>query len=358
MPRLFQLVLFSVVLSLSVGCREKEAKAGPAGGMPPSQVVVVEAKQQPVAESISLVGSLLANEAVEIQSEIEGTILEIKFNEGDRVEKGQLLVQLDERKLSASVSEAEANFKLNKANYDRAQQLFNDKLISKQEFDLAASTFQANEAALELKRQQLKDTRITAPFSGIVGARNVSPGQVIDKKTTITWLTDLDPVKLEVNVPERFITQLKVGQKIDLTVSSAGTNKVSGDVYFLSPAVDPATRTLLVKAKVPNAEARLKPGMLATLNLTLVQRDNAIVIPEAAIARVMDNDVAMIFTVNGSDVAEMKTVKLGVRLPGKVEILNGVEAGDRVIVEGLQKIGPGSKVKLAPPEAAAPYLKS
>ena len=129
-------------------------------------------------------------------------------------------LQLDESKLAATLAEAEANFKLSRANYERSQQLFKDKLISQQEFDQAAATFNVNQASLDLKKRELKDARIYAPFNGVIGARNVSPGQVITKNTTLTYLIDFDPVVVEFNVPERFLSQLHVDQFIEIGVAT------------------------------------------------------------------------------------------------------------------------------------------
>ena len=336
--------MLALVGIVFAGCGKKKT-----GAAPPKmemQVVVVEAKQQPISEIISLVGNLLANESVEIKSEIDGTIAEINFNEGQRVQKGDLLIRIDERKLAASVAESEANFKLSESNFKRSEQLLKEKLIAQQEFDQVSSQFQINKANLELKRQQLKDARIGAPFSGIVGGRNVSPGQVIAKNMTLTWLTDVDPIKVEVSVPERFVSQLKIGQSIAIKVATYPDKKFEGEVYFIAEQVDPATRTAFVKAKLPNPELLLKPGMFANIDLTLNVRENAVVIPETALNRVMEGNRANVFIVDEKSIAQMKPVKLGIRLAGKVEILEGIQAGDKVIVEGIQKIGPGSQVKI------------
>ncbi|MEO5804816.1 MAG: efflux RND transporter periplasmic adaptor subunit [Verrucomicrobiota bacterium] len=348
-----QIKVGTVLLALAgfvfSGCSEKK-KTDAAPPKMEMQVVAVEAKRQPVAENISLVGNLLANESVEIKSEIDGTIAEINFQEGQRVKKGDLLIRVDESKLAAAAAESEANFKLSELNFARGQQLFKEKLIAQQEFDQMSSQFQINKANLELKRQQLKDARILAPFSGIVGGRNVSPGQVIAKSMTLTWLTDVDPVKVEINVPERFISQLKVGQKIQINVASYPDKKFDGEVYFIAEQVDPTTRTAFVKARIPNPELLLKPGMFANLELTLKIREAAIVIPESALSQLIEGGGAMIFVVDKNSTAQMRKVKLGVRTAGQVEIVNGVEAGEKVIVEGLQKIGPGMRVKFAATE--------
>src|SRR5437762_2448855 len=294
---------------------------------------------------------------VEIKAETDGTVQEIPFNEGQRVEKGQLLIQLDETKFATALAEAESNFKLSQANFERAKQLFADKLISRQKYDQTAANFDVNRALLDRRKRELKDARIYASFSGIMGARNFSPGQVIARNTVLSWLVDLDPIKVELNVPERFLSQVQVGQTLDLKVAAYPTNRFQGKVYFVAPSVDPSTRTTLVKAEIPNPNHELKPGMFANLDLTVKVRGNSIVIPEAALSQILDGDRANVFTVGVSNTVQLKLVKLGVRLPGQVEVLGGLEAGEKVVGEGVQKIGPGAKVKLAPAEAAAPYLK-
>jgi membrane fusion protein (multidrug efflux system) len=277
-------------------------------------------------------------------------VQDINFKEGQKVEKGQLLVKLDDSKLLASVAEAEASFKLAKANLDRNKQLFERTLISPQENDQVASQFQLNLATLDLKKSLLKDTRVVAPFSGVVGTRALSPGQVISKNTPITWVVDIDPVKVEINVPERFLSQLKGGQTIELSVSAFPDRKFKGEVFFIAPQVDPATRTALVKASIPNHEFELKPGMFANLDLTLKIRENSVVIPESALSQLQEGGTATLFIVDDKQTAQMRQVKLGRRMPGQVEILDGLKAGEMVIIEGLQKIGPGAPVRLAQEE--------
>jgi membrane fusion protein (multidrug efflux system) len=309
-----------------------------------------------VTETLSLVGSIAANEVVEIKSETDGIVQEINFKEGERVEKGRLLVKLDETKLAAALAEGEANLKLSLANYERAKQLFQDKLISQQEYDQAASTHAVNEASVDLKRRQFKDARVYAPFAGIVGARQISPGQVITRATTLTWLVDLDTVKVEVTVPERFLRQIKVGQPLEFTVAAYPGEKFGGEVYFISPQIFEATRTAMVKARIANADAKLRGGMFAGMELTLQVRDSAIVIPEPALMSNGDN--FSVFVVDTNSNAQIRPVEVGIRLAGKAEVTKGLNVGETVVVEGIQKLRPGGAVKLAPPEAAAPYSGS
>jgi len=326
------------------GCRKKPHAGGPPAGYA-VQAIVVAAKEAPVEQSLALVGSLAANEMVELKSESEGTVQEIRFTEGQRVQTGDPLVLLDATKFAAAAAEAEANFKIAESNYERAKKLFEDRLVSKQEFDQMGASFQAARAAFDFKKRQLKDARITAPFSGVVSARRISPGQVIDKNTLLTILVDQDPVKVEFNVPERFVGQLKIGQKIVVKLAAYPGRSFEGEVYFIAPYVDEIQRTVLLKAKIPNPNNELKPGMFANLDLTLQIKEKAIVVPESAV--LSSGDRTIVYIVDNQDNAQVRPVRLGIRQAGMVEVLSGLKAGERVVAEGIQKVRPGGKVKAA-----------
>lgn len=345
-------ILFSLV---AAGCSPVDSANNAAQGQPPAQVVVVPVARDRVEEALSLVGSMTANEQVELISETDGKVVEINFDEGQPVEKGQLLVRLDDTKLAASLAEAEANYALSENNLERARDLLKEQLISSSEFDQTSAAFAANDAAVNLRKRQLADTKITAPFGGVVGARMISPGQVVTRSTTLTWLVDLDPLKVEINVPERFLRQVLPGQEIELKVTAFPDEAFTGKVFFVSPYVDPGSRTALIKAEVANPDHQLKPGMFAGLDLTLQVRTNAIVIPEVAINQVLEGGRATVMIVNAENQAEIRSVRVGLRTAGRVEIIEGLEVGEKVIVEGLQKIGPGMPVVLAPESSSEHY---
>ena len=347
-------LLWNLLLAIAAcsGCRKKTPAAGGPGAMV-IQVVAVEARRQPLSETLSLPGTVTANEMVEIKCETDGVVQEINFVEGGRVDKGRMLFKLDETKFTAALAEAEASLKLSQANHDRAKQLVTDKLISQQEFEQVASTFAVNQATADLRRRQVKDARMYAPFAGVVGARQVSPGQVITRNTTLTWLVDLDTVKVEVKVPERYLRQLQIGQPLEFTVAAFPGEKFRGEVYFISPQIDENTRTALVKARIANQAGKLRGGMFASLDLTLQLREAAIVIPEPAL--MSNGDSFTVFVVDEKGMAQVRLIEVGLRLAGKAEIVKGLKAGEKVVVEGTQKLRPGAPVKLAPPEAAAPY---
>lgn len=319
------------------------------------QVVAIEVREERIVESVSLIGSIAPNEMVEVKAETDGTVATIGFKEGERVEKGQLLVGLDEAKSKANLSEGEANLKLAKTSFERTRQLLADRLISQQDFDQAFAGFSVKEASLDRLTREWKDTRVYAPFSGIAGARQISPGQVISRNTTLTWVVDLDIVKVEVKVPERYLSQVNPGKPLEFSVAAFPEKKFTGDVYFVSPQLDESTRTALVKARIDNRDHRLKGGMFANLDLTLEVRAKALVIPEPAI--VNNADATFVFAIDRSTNAIMKPIKVGERMSGKAEVLSGLSAGDWVVVEGVQKLRPGAPVKLAPASASAPYTK-
>jgi membrane fusion protein (multidrug efflux system) len=327
--------------------------AGPGAAAMTMTVVAVEARKQPVVESVSLVGNLAANEAVEVKAETDGIVEELLFEEGQEIEKGALLVRLDETKFLAELADAEARLKLSQASYTRARQLLQERLISEQEFDQAASTFAVSQATVELRQRQLRDAKVPAPFTGRTGARAISPGQVITRNTTITWLVDLDPMKVEVDIPERFLGQTRIGQKVQFQVTAYPERKFEGEIYFIASRLDEGTRTAQVKTRIANPDGALKSGMVANLELKLVIREQAVVVPEAAL--MSNGDMTFVYLVGPEQVVQLRPVTVGQRLPRWVEVTAGLQGGELVVAEGHQKIGPGMKVTLAPPEKAAVY---
>ena len=341
----------------ATGCGGKDESQG--HGPPPGFAVNVKAAQavrQPVEEKLSLVATILANESVELRSEMDGIIQEIRFTEGQPVEAGAVLVKLDQAKLAASTAQAEANYKLAESNRERAEQMFANKTISQQEFDSASASFEANKATLELMRQQLKDSTIKAPFGGIMGSREVSPGDVVGRTTKLSSLVDIDPVKVEFRVPERFLGQLKEGQSIQFGVPAYPGEVFKGEVYFIDPQVETATRTVQVKAMHANVDHRLRPGMFGNLELILSIKAEAVVIPETAI--MSSGDRTSVFLVDAENKAELRPVTVGVRMAGQVEIAEGLQGGENVVTEGIQKLNPGMPVHITNAKADEPQPES
>lgn len=347
----YDAVRMAVVLMLLAGVTGCEAKKG---GMPPGgfavSVVADPLQPEPIEERISLVGTLAADEMVEIKNEIAGVIREIGFDEGQAVEPGQMLFTIDADKLKASLAHAEANLGLAQTTFDRLSSLIKAGAVSQQEFDQAKSDLESKKAEIDLIKAQLKEALITAAFGGVMGERKVSTGQFVNQGETLSYLIKQDPLKAQFQVPERFLGQLKEGQLIEVAVAAYPDEQFSGEVYFIDPQVEEQTRTALVKARLPNPNGKLRRGMFANLNLITSIRPQALVVAE--IALIPKGEEIYVFVVDKENKAEMKKVTAGIRMAGKVEILSGLSAGEMVIREGYQKIGPGSpvNVKAAEPE--------
>lgn len=335
--------LLVAALLLLAGCGKRgPGPAGPGGGMA-VHVVGFRAVEQPVEERVALVGTLAANEAVDIKSELDGVIEEVAFEEGASVESGRVLFRIDRAKLEASLSEAEANLKLAEATLGRYTALAESRAVSRQEVDQARTGFEVRLAAVELMRAQVEDATITAPFEGTVGSRLVSVGQYVTKGQPLTSLVDTDPMKVEFDVPERFLSRVAEAQELTMQVAAYPADRFRGTVYFVDPRVNPDTRTVLVKARLPNPDGRLRAGMFANLELILQVRKQAVVIPESAL--LLEGDRASVFVVEDGK-AQPRPVTPGVRLAGAMEIREGLQPGELVVIEGTQKLGPGVPVEV------------
>lgn len=338
--------VLATALALALAGCGRSGAGGPKGGRGGMVVSVVgfHAMQQPVEERVAVVGTLAANESIEIKSELDGVIEEIGFEEGQHVEQGAVLFRIDRQKLAASLAEAEANLKLAKATLGRYTALAESRAVSQQEIDQAETTYEARRAAVELMRAQLQDATVTAPFAGTVAARLISLGQYVTKGQRLTSLVDDDPTKVELGVPERFISQIAEGQALELKVAAYPAQSFRGTVYFVDPQVNQETRTVLVKARLPNPDGRLRPGMFADLQLVLRVRERAITIPETAL--LMQGDQASVFVVEEQQQVQSRAVTTGLRQAGTVEIVSGLTPGEVVVVEGTQKLRPGAAVQV------------
>jgi membrane fusion protein (multidrug efflux system) len=344
----FQIALLLLVCA---GCKKSRVQsvADPDAA---TQVVVVNAEHAPMNESLSLVGIVRANESVDIKAQVAGVIETIGFEEGRPVEKGALLIELDTDKLRASLDQAEANQRLAESKFARARDLAQSRGVTLQELEEASATFDASRANVDFYKRQIEEMRIVAPFSGVIGARLISPGQVVAPQQMLTTIVDLDPVKVELNVPQQSINRVEIGEKIELRVPALPGEKFAGEVYFIAPQLDPMTGAGVVKARVKNADVRLKPGMFANLDLTLKIKEASVTIPEPCL--IPQGEEAMVYTVDEQMIARMRRVRPGLRKAGRVEILEGLAPGERVILEGWQKMRPGGKVTFAPSPRTVP----
>ncbi|MFP4351323.1 MAG: efflux RND transporter periplasmic adaptor subunit [Puniceicoccaceae bacterium] len=338
---LFPLAALSLVLA---GCFGPDTREEGDGGPPVLPVIVEEARSEHIVQTVDLVGTLLANESVTISPEIAGTIASIHFEEGDRVEKGDVLLRLDDSKLRARLREAQAAFELAESNLGRSRRLLERELISPSEHDQRVGEFAVAEATLNGRQEELRDATLEAPFAGVMGERRVSPGGYIEVGEAVSTLVDVTPVRASFEVPERHFRKLSAGRTIELEVPAHPGRTFAGEVYFVSPVIAPSSRTVLVKASVPNDEMLLKPGMFGTLALSLEVRDESVVVPESAVFQ--RGESPHVYVVSSDNRTDLRPVTIGLRQAGSVEILSGLEAGETVIVEGVQKVFfPGAEVE-------------
>jgi membrane fusion protein (multidrug efflux system) len=297
----------------------------------------------PLSEEVTAVGTLLSDEAVTVSSEIPGRLSEIHFQEGQPVEKGAALFTLDDSVYRAQLADAEAKLKLAEQTHKRTSTLFTNKYATAQSADESASNLAVSTAAVELARVQLEKAHIVAPFSGIVGLRHVSVGEYITAGQALVNLEAIDPVKADFRVPEKFLPAIKVGQIISIKVDAFPGDGFDGKIYAIDPRLDVAGRSLLVRALVPNTDQRLRPGLFARVTVFLQLKEDALSVPEQAI--VPQGDSQFVFKIVDGK-AKLTKVVIGTRREGRVEIVDGLAAGDEVVTAGQLKIRDGSAVSI------------
>ncbi len=322
---------------------------GAPGGAPALSVRVAQARVTTVRENIGAVGTLLADEAIMIRPEIDGRIAAIHFREGQPVAAGAPLVTLDASEIEAQLQAVAAELALNRSRLARAEELRRQNFISAQALDDARATLDQSLARDAELRARLSKTVIRAPFDGVAGLRHVSPGAFVSKGQDIARFEGIGTLKVDFRVPETVLARLKPGQPVTVSVDAYPGEPFQGAIYAIEPAVDEASRTLLLRARVPNPGVRLKPGMFARVTLVLGVRENAVVVPEAAI--VPRGQAFFVYKVI-DNTASLARVTLGQREPGWVEIVQGVTAGEQIVTDGTQRLRDGATVKIQGANAA------
>jgi membrane fusion protein (multidrug efflux system) len=338
----------ALFLAFFAGAALAQAPKGPGGPPPATSVRTAAAKIAPAVDEAGAVGTLRADEAVTIRPEIAGRVSEIRFNEGQAVARGSLLVRLDQAELAAVLASSEAQAKLDKQRLERSEDLFKKSFISQQALDESRSNYLRSVAKQQEDAAKLAKTEMRASFPGVAGLRQVSEGQYVAAGTDIARLEKIDALKLDFRIPESYIARLKAGQPVKVLVDAYPEKAFAGSVYAIEPGVDDQTRTILLRARVANAEMKLRPGMFARVQVQLGVREQAVWIPEAAIVpRGQDLYVYRVAAgTDGGGKVELMKVQTGSRKVGEVEIVKGLAAGELVVTEGIQKIGPGSSVTL------------
>ena len=306
-------------------------------------VFVAEATVKPFPLAVEALGNASANEAIEIHPEITARLTSISFEEGQFVDVGERLAELENVEPLAELASARARLVDSESQYRRSQELFRTNAVAESQLQQLEAQREADRAAVAAAEARVEDTVITAPFAGRLGLRRVSVGSLVTPSTVITTLDDTSAIKLDFDVPEIFLSRIQEGLSVMARSAAWPDRQFEGIVTAVDSRVDPVSRTVMVRSKIPNEQGRLRAGMFLTV--TLLKEDiEALMVPEQAL--VPERSTQTVLVVGVDNIVEQRLVETGRRRPGEVEILAGLEPGERVIVEGTQMARDGQPVTL------------
>lgn len=331
----------------------------PAGGPAGAGGFAMPVEAKPVrvgtaTQEVSAIGSLRSYESVIIRPEVAGRIAALDVPEGQPVQKGQILVRLDDSVQKAELDQALAALALARANFERAESLLKRGAGTPQAVDQARANLLTDEAAVGLAQARLEKMQLSAPFAGVLGLRKVSVGDYVGPGTDIVNLEVIDRLKVDFRVPELLLASVRPGQKIGIQVDAFPGRAFPGLVYAVDPLVDAAGRSILLRATIDNPDAALRPGLFARVTLVVETRENAIFVPEASLVPVGDQHFVF-RVVDGK--ASFTKVKVGARTAGEVVVLEGLTPADVVVTAGVLKIRDGMPVRAIGPGGAGPAQK-
>jgi membrane fusion protein, multidrug efflux system len=314
------------------------AGAGPAR---PTSVEVAKVESMTLVDETQAVGSLRSRQGVMLRPEVGGRVKQIFFNDGQRVRKGQLMVQFDDQLPQAQLAQARAELSIAEANHKRNQELVAQNFISQRSLDESSAALEVSRAKLSLAQATLQRLQVLAPFDGITGLKQINVGDYLKDGADMVNVEDIDAVLLDFRLPERFQAKIRAGQKAQLSVDALPGRPFSAVIQAVDPLIDANGRSVGVRGCIDNRQQQLRPGMFARVNAVFGSRENALVIPEEAIIP-QGGRTFVVKIVSGdkpeAKVSERVAVKVGLRLPGKVEILEGLAAGDTVVTAGHQRL--------------------
>jgi len=297
---------------------------------------------------LSSVGTLTAINGVDLSSEASGIVTEIRFNSGQFVNAGDVLILLDTSVEQAQLKDSVAKEKLAQINYDRDRILLKKSVVSQSTIDTDLSQLEEAQASVEQTQAKIKQKTITAPFSGRLGIRQIDLGQYVAAGTAMVTLQSLDPLHVQFNVPEQYLPNLYYQQPVEIYADSSSGKAITGTITAINSKVDQATRNVLIEATIPNKNMQLYPGMFALIKIWLRSQNNVIVLPETAISYSLHGDSVFIIKGEGKHHPVLKAyrqyVTIGERRDNEVSILKGIEKGDQVISSGQLKLQNGTHV--------------
>jgi membrane fusion protein (multidrug efflux system) len=329
------LVSLFMLPALSYAAPPKQTKSSP--------VIISEVKVDRFVDRVEALGTLKANESVSVTANVTETVANIHFDDGQRVDAGDVLVELTSAEERALLKEARVRESEATRQYERIKSLVAQRSASQSLLDERTRDLDAARAIRVAIESRLSDRMIKAPFAGVLGLRNISRGSLVEPGDVITTLDDDSVMKLDFTVPSIFLPRLKIGLGIEAKASAYGNRSFEGEIHSINSRVDPVTRSIQVRAYIPNPDRTLKPGVLMQVEMLKNPRE-AIVVPESALLQRGREHYVMM--VNNDNVAERRQVTIGGRRPGEVEIVAGLTQGDRVITHGNDKVRPGQPVTI------------
>ena len=317
------------------------APAGTGGPQRPVSVEVAKAETAKLVDETQSVGSLRSNQGVMLRPEVGGRVSQVMFKDGQRVKKGQVLVQFDDQLPVAQLMQAKAELSIANANHTRNKELVAQNFISKRSLDESEAALQVAEAKLSLAQATLQRLKVLAPFDGVAGLRQINVGDYLKDGADMVNIEDIDAVLLDFRLAENFQTKIKPGQKAQVSFDALPGKKFTAVVQAIDPLIDANGRSIGVRGCIDNRQMQLRPGMFARVSAVFGERENALVIPEEAIVP-QGGRTFVVKVVPGANkdeqISERVAVKIGLRQPGKVEVLEGLTLGDTVVVAGQQRL--------------------
>lgn len=318
------------------------AAGAPGAPGPAMQVSGVVLRSERIGDKLYAYGTLLANEEIELRPEASGRVMQLSFREGTWVQKGDLLLKINDAELQAQLKKLQYEEKLALENEQRQKQLRDIQAISQELYDAAVNRVQALRADIELVRAQLDKTELRAPFSGKTSFRSIAEGSYVTPATVVANLLQTSPIEVELSIPEKYAAEIRIGDKLQF--SPEGTTEMfSATVSVLAPQIDLATRTLSLRATAPNPGGKLLPGASARVELSLRETDGNLLIPTQAIIPVLKGKQVLVAR-NGK--AQPVDIETGLRTESKVQVIRGLSAGDTVITSGILQLKPGMAVRV------------
>lgn len=348
--RVFSIVLICISAFFIISCKNDKAssastvmdKKQPMGDQKAMNVDGIIAETKLTIGNINTTGTLISDEEVDIKSEVAGRITQILFREGQAINKGQLMVKLNDDDLQAEMKKIEIEIKLAEDKENRQKQLLAASAVSKDDYEITMTNLQLLKANAEILKTKIAKTRIVAPFSGIVGLKEVSPGAFIDNGKIITTLQSIRPLKLEFSIPEKYSAYVQNSNEVTFKVVQSN-DEYKAKVFARDPKIDLNTRTIRIRALYPNSSGKLLPGSFADIRIPIGSQQKGIMIP--TIAYIPDINGARVFIVKNGEAMSVP-VKSGLRTENNVQIIEGISDGDTVLTTGILQLKPKTPVSV------------